>query len=173
MDRPDAAQVREWATGNDGLPTFDFARYGYGDPPPGDPDALERVVAQAIAYVEWATGRTLDASLTAPGLVALAQDAVLMRTEQILVGRGNSKAVRTALGKTDLASMRAGDYSETRRAPADAIKAGLVNSWAELNDTLRALALPERWAELLAELGGKPRAVGLVVETGEPAYGYE
>lgn len=171
MDRPDALQVRQWATGNDGLPTFDFARYGYGPPPAGQPDALDRVVAAAIAYVESMTCRVLDATLPA-NLEPLAQDAVLMRVEQVLVGRGNSKAIRDALNNAAVKSMRAGVYSETRRDPADARKAMLVNPWAELSDAILALATPECRARLLAELEGKPQPLAMVVETTLPTYPY-
>jgi hypothetical protein len=175
VDRPDAAQVREWATNNDDESSFDFDRYGLTAPEtPGDPDRLDRAVAIAVGYVEWATGRKLDGSLTDPGLVAIAQDAVLMRTEQQLVGRGTTRAVRDALEASEVKTLRAGDYSVTRRDPVDSNKGLLINPWRALSDALRALCTPDRWAEWLAELGGKPRPLGITVSPpgSVDPYGY-
>jgi hypothetical protein len=171
MDRPDAAQVREWATGNDGAPIFDFTRYGLA-PPTGDgADRLQRTVDAAIGYVEGITGRTLDSTLTDPGLVALAQDATLMRVEQVLVSRGTQRAVRDALGSSERSSMRAGDYAETRRAPGDVRKGFLLNPWRELSDTLWALATPEKADELRAELNGTVRPA--VFSSGPDVFVYD
>lgn len=163
MDAPIAAHVREWAQNNVGE-GFDFARYGYPEPEAGDPDRLDRVVAAVVAWVELKTGRQLNASLTVPGLVAIAQDVVLMRTEQVLVSRGTTKAVRDALSTAQIKSLRAGDYSQTNRDAVDARKAMQINPWGELSDMLLTLAPPERRAELLAELGGTVRPIGLTVD---------
>lgn len=175
MDRPTAAQLREWATGNNGEVLFDFGAYGYAPPVGAEPDRLERVVERAVGYVEQVTARRLDATLTEPGLVALAQDAVYMRVVQILVGRGTRAAVTDALDQANVQTLRAGDFSVTFRGSGDARKAAQVNPWTELSDTLLALATPERRAELLGELTGQVRAVGLVVEPafGDGVYGYE
>jgi D-serine deaminase-like pyridoxal phosphate-dependent protein len=163
MDVPAAATVREWNLNNVG-DAFDFARYGYPEPEIGDPDHLDGRVLRVVAWIEIMVGRKLDASLTDPGLVALAQDAVLMRLQQVLVGRGTTKAVRDALADSKIKTLRAGDYGQTNRDAVDARKAMQVNAWDELSDTLLALATPERRAELLAELSGKVRPIGLVVD---------
>lgn len=170
MDRPDAAQVREWVTGNDGMATFDFGRYGYGPVTPPATDGLDRIVTAAVGYIEGITGRRLDVSLIDPGLVALAQDATLMRVEQVLVSRGTQSAVRDALGSAERSSMRAGDYAESRRAPGDIRKAFLLNPWRELSDTLWALATPARAAELRAELGGSVLPAVHTAAMNDPVY---
>jgi len=170
MDAPTAAMVREWAENNDDG-AFDFARYGYPVPAGADPDRLDFRVRAVVAWIEIMVGRKLDASLTDPGLVALAQDATLMRLQQVLVTRGTTKAVRDALADASIKSLRAGDYSQTNRDAADSRKAAQVNPWGELSDTLLALATPERRAELLAELGGKVRPIALTVDQPRGALG--
>lgn len=170
MDAPTAATVREWNLNNEGE-AFDLARYGYPEPAVGDPDRLDGVVTRVVAWVESIVGRKLDSSLTDAGLVALAQDAVLMRLQQVLVTRGGTKAVRDALNNAKVKSLRAGDYSQTNRDPADARKAMQLTAWDDLSETLLALATPERRAELLAELGGKVRPIGLTVEQPATPWG--
>lgn len=165
MEAPTGALVREWASNNVDS-SFDFDRYGYPEPAVGDPDQLDRVVARVVAWVESMTARKLDASLVDVGLVALAEDAVLMRLEQTLVGRGTTKAVRDALSNATIKQLRAGDYSHTARDPVDSRKGGQVTPWGDLSETLLALATPERRAELLAELNGTVRPLGLVVGSG-------
>lgn len=162
MDAPTGGMVREWATNNIGS-GFDFARFGYPEPEDEGIDQLDRIVRSASAWVAAMTGRLLNESLTDPDLVALAQDAVLMRTQQILVGRGTTKAVRDALAGSQIKSMRAGDYSETRRDPIDSRRGGQINPWLELSDAILALATPDRRAELLAEIAGKVRPVAISV----------
>jgi hypothetical protein len=168
MDTPTAALVRDWATTNAGE-SFDWDRFGYPAVAAGETDHLDGRVAVAVAWVESWTGRSLDASLTDTGLAALARDAVLMRLQQILVGRGTTRAVRDALSGSTVKSIRAGDYSQTNRDPVDARKAAQINPWGELSDVILALATPERREEILAGLDGKVRPVALSVE---PTLGY-
>lgn len=165
MEVPTGATVREVAKTNDG-DGFDWTRYGYPEPEGEAPDRLDRQVARAVAYVAATTGRSLDASMPAE-LAPLAEDAVLMRTIQQLVGRGGTRELRNAIRSMDLISMRAGDYAETR---AGATRSGpgyalTVNPWRELSDVLLLLATPERRAQLMAEWGGQPVAAATVVET--------
>lgn len=170
MDVPTAAHVREWAL-NNVADSFDFGRYGYPPPEDLEPDRLDRVVAAVVAWVELKTGRQLNSSLTAPGLVAIAQDVVLMRVEQVLVTRGTTKAVKDALSTATIKTLRAGDYSQTNRDAADARKAMQINPWDDLSDMLLTLATPERRAELLAELAGTVRPIALTVDQARPRPG--
>lgn len=162
MDTPTAATVREWATSNVG-DAFDFGRFGYPLPDAGAPDRLDRIVRSAAAWVTVMTGRVLDSTLTDPALVALAEDAVLMATQWALAGRGSTRAVRDALSNARLKGLRAGDYSDTRRDFAEARNARQVHPWLDLSNTILALATPERRAEILAELGGTVRPIGVTL----------
>lgn len=163
MDIPNGAAVREWAKSNVG-DAFDLGRYGYPEPDAGDPDRLDRVVTAAAAWIAAMTGRVLDSSLTDPNLVALAEDAVLMTVQWRLGGRGTTREVRDALSNARLKSLRAGDYADTRRDLKEAREAGQVHPWLDLSDVLLALATPEKRAELLAELTGQTRPVGLTMD---------
>jgi hypothetical protein len=162
MNTPTAALVREWATSNVG-DSFDFGRFGYPVPEDGQPDRLERVVRSATASVAVTVGRTLDGALTDANLVALAEDCVLMTVQWQLAGRGTTRTVRDALSNTRLKSLRAGDYADTRRDMKEAREARQIHPWLDLSNALLALATPERRAELLAELTGQVRPIGVTL----------
>lgn len=160
MDTPTGATVRAWAETNVG-DAFDFGRYGYPAPDVGEPDRLDRPVRSAAAWIAVTTGRVLDSTLTDATLVTLAEDAVAMLVEWQLVQRGTTKSVRDALSNSRLKSLRAGDYADTRRDLKETREARLVHPWRDLSDVLLALATPEKRAEMLAELGGVVRPVGI------------
>src|SRR4051812_44981544 len=99
---PDAAHVRSWTLDGNDDPTFPFERYGFPAPTSGA-DRLDTVVAQAVAYVELMTGRTLDGTLPLQ-LQPLAQDAVAMRVEQLVLGRTGKRLTSAAAGGLGLKS---------------------------------------------------------------------
>lgn len=162
---PGASELRDMTATNDETSGFDWARFGYGPPAPGQPDRLVGVAARAAAYVQQITGRTLDETLPAE-LTDLAGEAVLLRAQQLVVGSGSTKAVRDALDSSRISSLRAGDfqvnYRDADRSTA-ATRPLRVNAWDALNDDLLALMTPEKRAALLAEQSGTvaPAALGV------------
>lgn len=171
MEQPTGALVRQWAETNVGE-SFDFGRYGYPVPDEGEPDHLDRPVRSAAAWVAVTVGRVLDSTLTDENLVALAEDAVVMAVQWQLVQRGGTKSVRDALSNARLKSLRAGDYADTRRDMKETREAMQIHPWRELSDVLLLLATPERRAELLAELTGKVKAVGVSLNAPQMPAGF-
>lgn len=175
MDVPTAAKVREWTADNIGG-GFDFALYGYPEPEAGQPDRLAAIVQRAVGWIEVMVARKLDSTLTDASLVPLAEDATLMRVQQMLVERGTTRTVRDALTKTRVSSFRAGDYSQTNRDVS--LRRGArsmeVTTWGDLSEVLLALATPDRRAQLLAELNGvaRPLAVTVNAPTSLPGTSY-
>jgi len=169
---PGAAELRAMSQNNVGG-GFDWTRFGYGPPHPGEADRLEGVAARAVAYVQLVTGRTLDANLP-PDLRELVHDAVLMRAQQLVIARGSTRGVRDALDSQGLASLRAGDFQVTwrdgsRKAGETTIR---LNPWGELSDTLWLLMTPEKRAEYLAEVTGQAAPAAAVVETVADSWPY-
>jgi hypothetical protein len=156
MDRPTAADVREWALSGDlAKPRVNFTALGYPVPSTGD-DPLDQVVAFAIAYIQRITGRKLDETLTDPDLETIAKEVVLMVTVQRIVSTSGSVMLKRADTLLDgIKSFRAGDYNQVNRDLDETRKAGLINPWAELSELLLLLATPERLEEITLQLTGQ------------------
>lgn len=178
MDVPNAASVRQQAMNGAGVSSFDFDRYGYPAPTPPDPDALDTMVAVVVGWVENITARKLDSSLTDPGLVALAGECVMLRTEQQLVKRGDTRKTRDSVERSLIDTLRAGDFSVTYSGGSTGRRGAEftpeLNDWDSLSEALLALATPDRRAQLLAERRGVNLPQGLTVNAGSgygPGYG--
>lgn len=131
MIPPTAAQIRSASRVD-----FEEPELNYPVPDGADPDPLQPVVDQAVAYVTFVTARKYDASipvLLEPIMLQVAR----MRTEQI-VQESTSENAETAGDFDLLTSFTAGPYSENRRSMSDAneAKAGMLNPWPALNRLL-------------------------------------
>lgn len=165
MDRPTGADLQEWSK-------LDFAELEYSDDA-----ALDMLVEQACVYVEHVTGRGLSSPPVGSvggvklvempdDLVALAQQAVRMRTEQVAL-QAQPDYVETAADDL-VSSFSAGAYSETRRdAPRKDAKR--MNSWAALQEILLLLCTPDRYDFWLAWMDGVHAPAFAVSEV---AWGY-
>lgn len=140
MDRPDAESVAA-------LSKVDFGVLGYSV----DDGTLQAIVDQADAYVEWVTGQTLDSAMPS-GLVAIAEQAVRMRTEQIAF-QAQEDYIEGATDET-IQSFSAGSYSETRRDPTRRGEQKMLNAWQALTDILWMLMTPDKYDYWLSFLSG-------------------
>ena len=106
MVRPGAVEIRQWSK-------LDFGEYGFSEFSEFDPgDPLQRVVDAAADYVTFVTAREMNAD-TPTLIVSVIQEAVRMRTEQIVMQQ-QQDTVETA-GDIDLiSSLSVGGY----RSPA-------------------------------------------------------
>jgi hypothetical protein len=160
FNAPTTAEIRA-------LSKVEFSEINY---PVETPDPLDPVVAQAIAYVEWMTGRvfddTDDASKPSYGtfeqigvlnsrLFVLFTQAVRMRTEQIAM-QSQDDYVETASDDV-VSSFSASDYSETRADPTRRGESKSINTWKALSDLLLILMTPDRYSWWLAYLSGTPQ----------------
>lgn len=149
---PSASQVWEESR-------LDFSLLGYTSAA-----KLEPLVASAVSWVAWVTGRTMDDSLP-DELEPLARDAIRMRVEQ-LVGRSSPDAITTA-GQEGIASVSAGGASISFRDPnsgrAQGV-GGVPTSWAALNEILFALMTDARSEYWYALLTGVPAAAMATTE---------
>lgn len=109
MITPTAADVRSWSN-----PNFDWDELGY-PAVSAPPDPLDLVVAWSVADIQAITGRMLDATLTDLTLTALAQQAVLLRT-QTMAYELQPDYQETAADDV-VQSFTAGNYSETHVDP--------------------------------------------------------
>lgn len=140
MTTPTAADIRSWSK-------LDFDSLTYSD----DSD-LQRVLDQAISYVEFVTGRRADPSLPSE-LEGLMRQALQMRTEQV-VYQAQADAIETASDDT-LQSFSAGGYSETRHDATRRGESKMLNPWQALNDILWMLMTDDKldyWNYRLAGL---------------------
>jgi hypothetical protein len=142
---PDAEDIREWSS-------VDFAAQGYPAPTPPDDDPLQRIVDAAIAYIAKVTGRQPLTSVPDEDVI-LAEDAVRMRTEQLVM---QSRA-ETVESSTDdqVRSFSAGSYSETRFDRKKGTER-VLNTWPALEEILWALMTEDAKEQWIADLGGEP-----------------
>lgn len=148
MDRPTAEDIRAWSK-------LDFASYDYPAPTPPDADPLQLLVDQAIAYVVAVTGRPLDATM--PGdLAPLAEQAVRMRVEQLVIG-GQAETVEEAaeaLADAGIQSFSVPGYSETRFRPESSEVYKRLNWWPSLAELLYLLMTDEKREDFDARVAG-------------------
>lgn len=157
MDRPDAADIREWAPRQ-----FDFASFGYPAPAGPDPDPLESEVEAADAIIALTIARTWS-SITDPDEMAVAKRAAVLWTMYAVAGT-SSAAITAIFGAPWLKSFTAGSYSETRFSPAEVTTKTSIHPLPALADLLWLLMTPERREEWLERLTGVPAAAGGMFE---------
>jgi hypothetical protein len=138
---PTAADVEAWSR-------LDFAAMGFSS---GD---LDRLLAQAVAYVEQVTGR-VPLTAVPDELAALAAQAVMMRVEQ-LASQAQEEMVESATDEGGVISFSTPGYSETRANPSQGGKvwSRVVNRWQALADLLLLLMTEEKRDDWQAALNG-------------------
>jgi hypothetical protein len=142
------------------------ARHPEATPYVPDEDELNPYIAEAMALVAHITGRAIppDAPGVAvpPALQPVAERAVRLKTEQVMVGASAESSEEAASGRR-LRSQSAGPWSESYFAPGDlGSKNGrpVLDPNAALDEALWALATPERREELIAEATGQHPPAG-------------
>jgi hypothetical protein len=181
MQPPTASDVRSWSS-------LDFAdpELGYAAPAGNDPDPLQFIVDQSVAYVTLVTGRSYDDTVPAL-IVPLMNQAARMRTEQVVM-QSRADTVETAGDIDMVSSFTAGSYSETRKDTERRGEQRSLNPWPALNDLLWLLmtlapgetnalvdAMRDYWRFILG-MSPNPPAWSLVEvawrENQGPSYGF-
>jgi hypothetical protein len=162
-----AAQIRL-------ISDLNFTRLGLTD------DAkLQVFVDRAAGYIFSVTGLSYATAESAPLalgpddsalVVSLIQQAIQMRTEQIIL-QGRADYIESAAENDVIQSFSAGLYSESRRDPARASKTTSINSWPALNELLWMLMTPERYAWWYSYVTGEAPADFAVVAVDWNTYG--
>jgi hypothetical protein len=146
VDAPTADDIKTWSR-------LDFQ----GDYDTSD-DQLEVEVGRAVNYVWQVTGRPIDSTFPDP-LVSIAQQAIQMRTEQLVL-QAQEDYVETATDDL-IQNFNAGSYSESRREPLRLTRGGSqagmipVNSWPSLNEMLWMLMtddMQDYWRALFGQI---------------------
>lgn len=153
-------------TGTDiwALSKVDFPTLGYADAAELDP-----IVAIGVASLIKITG--IDLSTVPTDEEPLVTQAVRGLTEQ--TAYQSSPDIIETLSDWDLIqSFSAGPYSETRRSPADAFKARMLNAWPWLNSLLWNLLTSDRYDYWIQFFSGQ-NAPAVAVQEVDWSGGYE
>ena len=142
MITPTAADVRAWSNVN-----FDWAELGYEE---GTPDPLAKPVEWALGWLQTVTGQQFDSTMTDVNLVAMAEQATLLKTQQIAFEQ-QQDFQETATDDV-VASFSAGSYSETHVDPIKRSMVRTLNQNPALARLLWGLMTPgmvDYWTALL------------------------
>jgi hypothetical protein len=110
------------------------------------PEEADRTVRRSVAAFKRFTG--LDFSSVPDDLAPEVERAVQGLAELMTIQEG-AEYVETLADFDLIQSFSAGNYSETRRSPEDAIKARRLVAWPWLNDLLWGLMTPDKHDEWL------------------------
>lgn len=153
MIPPTAAEVQGWTT-LDALKNADAL-------------TADRVVARANASFVRMTGQTWPGLPVA--LEPLAQQAAQGLAELTIL-QSSAENLETLADFDLIQSFSAGPYSETRRSPADAMKARMLVAWPWLNELLWGLLTDDKYDYWIAFFSGLNAPATAVTEMDWGAY---
>jgi hypothetical protein len=130
VTRPTAAEIREWSKVDFGSLTF------------ADDDDLQLLVDRAGDYIEWTTGREMDATCPQEFERGMAQ-ATQYKTEDMAY-QDQPENIETIGDFMLISSFSAGSYSETRRSLDELAKAKMIDADPRLNSLLWGLMTDDK-----------------------------